>query len=333
MTLQKHLLPIEEYKEPTEFANDQLKIFWLPDEVKVEKDIQDILVNFTPAEKHGVIATLKLFSIYETHAGDEYWGGRFKKMFDGAEFHRMASVFAMFELAVHAPFYNKINQLLHIDTPDFYMSYQDNKVLKDRINHIGEIIDSTDDLESLAMFSMVEGVILYSSFAYLKHFQSQGKNKLMNLVRGINFSLRDENLHSTAGAWAFRHKLEKAKMASPETYEAYHEAIENRIREGAQKLYEHEKEIIGMIFEQGKIEGITEHQLDNFVQSRINECLKQLGFKKMFEVKYNPIAEWFYKAINDYSFNDFFSGMGNQYHRNWDESAFTWKTADEATPA
>ena len=40
--IEKHLLPIEEYKEPIQFANDQLKIFWLPDEIKVEKDIQDI---------------------------------------------------------------------------------------------------------------------------------------------------------------------------------------------------------------------------------------------------------------------------------------------------
>jgi ribonucleotide reductase beta subunit family protein with ferritin-like domain len=42
MTIERHLLPIEEYKEPVEFANEQLKIFWLPDEVKVEKDIQDV---------------------------------------------------------------------------------------------------------------------------------------------------------------------------------------------------------------------------------------------------------------------------------------------------
>ena len=86
-----------------------------------------------------------------------------------------------------------------------------------------------------------------------------------------------------------------------------------------------------MTFAEGKIDGITEHQLDNFVQSRVNECLKELGFKKMFDVSYNPIAEWFYKAINDYSFNDFFSGMGSQYHRNWDETAFVWKTAEEVT--
>lgn len=324
--LQKHLLPINETNEPVEFADKQLKIFWLPDEIKVEKDVQDVLVNFTEAEKHAVITTLKLFSIYETHAGDEYWGGRFKQMFDGAEFHRMASVFAMFELAVHAPFYNKINQLLHIDTPEFYMSYLDSQVLQERVKHIGEIIDDPDDLVSLAAFSMVEGAILYSSFAFLKHYQSQGKNKLMNVVRGINFSVRDENLHSLAGAWAFRYRLEKLKQElTPAAFELHKMAIETKIRLVARKIYEHECQIIAMLFEKGKIEGITAHQLENFVQSRINECLKQLGFAKEYDVKYNPIAEWFYKGINDYTFNDFFSGMGNQYHRNWDQSAFTWK--------
>lgn len=323
--LEKHLLPINERPEPVEFADQQLKVFWLPDEIKVEKDVQDVLVNFTEAEKHAVITTLKLFSIYETHAGSEYWGGRFKDMFDSAEFHRMASVFSMFELAVHAPFYNKINQLLHIDTPEFYMSYLDNEVLKSRVAHIGEIIDHPDDLISLAAFSMVEGVILYSSFAFLKHYQSQGKNKLMNIVRGINFSVRDENMHSQGGAWAFKYKLEQFKATvSPEVFEAHMMALDSQIRLVAKKIYEHECQIIAMLFEKGDIKGITAHQLENFVQSRVNECLKALGLVKEYDVKYNPISEWFYKGINDYTFNDFFSGMGNQYHRNWDSSAFVW---------
>lgn len=324
--LPKHLVPVNDTKEPIEFAEQQLKVFWLPDEIKVEKDVQDILVNFTESEKHAVITTLKLFSLYETHAGDEYWGSRFKKMFDGAEFHRMASVFAMFELAVHAPFYNKINQLLHIDTPEFYTSYVDSPVLAQRMHHIDEIINDDDDLISLAGFSMVEGTILYSQFAFLKHYQSQGKNKLMNVVRGINFSVRDENIHSAGGAWSFRHKLSKYKQElTAEEYATYIALIESKVRSLVHKILDHEKEIIAMLFEKGEIKGITAHQLENFVMSRLNECLKQLGFAKEFDVKYDPISSWFYKGINDYQFNDIFSGIGNQYHRNWDESAFVWK--------
>ena len=317
--IENYLLPINERKEPIEFADQQLKVFWTAEEVNVEKDIQDVLVNFTESEKHAVITTLKLFSIYETHAGREYWGSRYKGMFNGAEFHRMASVFSMFELAVHAPFYNKINQLLHLDTPDFYMSYLDSPTLKARVEHIGEIIDHEDDLISLAAFSMVEGVILYSNFAYLKHYQSQGKNKLMNVVRGINFSVRDESLHSTAGAWSFKYKMSQNNYS-----DQYKKEIEVKIRQAANRIYEHECQIIAMLFEKGDIKGITEHQLECFVQSRVNLCLAELGFEKEYDVKYNPIATWFYDGINKFQFNDFFSGQGREYNRNWDETQFLW---------
>jgi ribonucleotide reductase beta subunit family protein with ferritin-like domain len=319
MDIKKHLLPVYTVQFPIELADQQQKIFWLPDEIKVEKDIQDLLTNFSDVEKHATITTLKLFSLYETNIGDEYWLGRFRKIFDGAEFHRMASVFGSFELAVHAPFYNKINELLHVNTPDFYMSFTKTPAMVERIKHIDAMVRDKDDLASLAGFSMIEGVVLYSSFAFLKHYQSQGKNKLMNIVRGINFSVRDEALHSKAGAMCFKY-LKSLKSISEEKELELKEKILNH----AKMIYEHEKEIIAVTFEKGKVDGITPTQVINFVESRINICLKDLGYEKMFDVKYNPVADWFYKGINDYQFNDFFSGVGNQYNRSWDESAFTW---------
>jgi ribonucleotide reductase beta subunit family protein with ferritin-like domain len=71
------------------------------------------------------------------------------------------------------------------------------------------MVNHENDAVAIAAFSLIEGVILYSSFAFLKHYQSQGKNKLANVVRGINFSVRDENLHSLAGAWAFKLKVQE----------------------------------------------------------------------------------------------------------------------------
>jgi ribonucleotide reductase beta subunit family protein with ferritin-like domain len=307
------------YPEIVEMTNNQLKIFWLPDEIKVEKDIQDILVNMSETEKHGVITTLKLFSLYELKAGAEYWGSRFTKSFKRPEFLRLGATFAMFELAIHKPFYNKINEALHLDTDEFYTSYVEDETLKARMDFIDSIVSSKDDLISLGGFSMVEGAILYSSFAFLKHFQSQGKNKLLNIVRGINFSVRDENLHSMAGAWVFKKLIEESNYSKE-----YLDEVRVNLTEMAMKLYDHECRIIDMIFEKGNIDGITPIQMKHFVESRINECMKQLGYGKVFDVKYNPIAEYFYKAINDYTFNDFFTGIGNQYHRNWDSTAFSW---------
>lgn len=318
-TLKENLIPIVTDENIDKFTNDQLSIFWLADEIDVSKDINDVLTNFTESERHGVLTTLKLFSLYETHAGDEYWGTRFKKMWSQhtSEFSKMGSAFSMVELCIHAPFYNKINELLNLNTREFYLSFMEVPVFKERIKSIGKWIWDERDEISLAAFAFVEGVVLYSSFAYLKHFQSQGKNKLLNLVRGINFSLRDENIHCLASSYCYRLK---AKGLSKEKLQC----TEEEILKIAKTIWEHEEAIIDIIFEKGEIEGFTKESMQEFVKSRINLVLNYLNIDNLFEVGYNPISEWFYKAIQDYSYNDFFSGMGNQYHRNWDESQFEW---------
>lgn len=317
--MKQELLPIYEDKNIIEFADTQLSVFWTADEIKVDKDIQDVLTNFSEAEKHAVLTTLKLFSIYETHIGDEWWSGRFKEMFPRADYHRMGSVFSMFELAVHAPFYNKINELLYINTPEFYMSYQHDPVLAARVEHIGEMLNDPDDCVALGSFCMTEGVILYGNFGFLKHYQSQGKNKLSTVVRGINFSVRDEALHAKATAYAFKEKFGKLNKVEQEV-------VIEKLKVVAQKIYDHECLIIAKLFEKGKIPGITPHQLENFIQSRINVCFSDMGLKSIYHVTYDPISEWFYKGINDYQFNDFFQGTGREYNRMWDEEGFTWKS-------
>jgi len=309
-----------EYPEADAFTEQQLNVFWLPEEIKVEKDIQDILVNMTEAERHGVITVLKLFTLYELRAGSDYWLGRFMKRFKRHELQRMASTFGMFELSIHKPFYAKINEALHIDTDEFYNEYVNDETLSARMKFIADVVRSDNDLYSIGAFTFIEGAVLYSSFAFLKHFQSKGKNKLLNVVRGINFSVRDENLHALAGAWAFR-TLKEEKNLSPEE----EIGLEATIRAAAEKVYEHECRIVDMIFEKGEIEGTTPVQLKHFVESRINQCLQELGYKNMFEVKYNPIADWFYDGITGFSFNDFFSGVGNSYTRNWSETDFVYE--------
>lgn len=308
------------YPEAVQFTDDQLSIFWLPNEVNVEKDINSILTEFSESEKHGVITTLKLFTLYELKAGSDYWCGRFMRTFKRPELQAMASTFGMFELAVHKVFYNKINELLHINTDDFYEDYVNDPILKSRMDFIDSVVSNKNDLVSLAGFSIVEGAILYSSFAFLKHFQSQGKNKLTSVVRGINFSVRDESLHSIAGAWVFKTLKSQMKLKA-----VREDALLDEIIEIAETIYEHESRIIDMIFEKGNIDGIKKEDMKSFVKSRINICLNQLGYSDIFTVESNPIADYFYKGLKNYAFNDFFVGMSAEYNRNWDETAFTIK--------
>ena len=169
--------PTESYKtyypQFIEFADTQLeKCFWTSNEIAIEKDKQDMLINMTEAEHHAVVTALKLFVKYELFVGNEYWGSRIAKKFPRPEIQRMAAVFAMTELAVHAPFYNKLNEVLGLNTDEFYTSYVDDPVLKDRVDFLDSVVNSEDDLLSIGAFSIVEGAILFSSFAMFKNFQS-----------------------------------------------------------------------------------------------------------------------------------------------------------------
>lgn len=247
-----------------------------------------------------------------------------KKFPRPADIQPMAATFGGVELGVHEFFYKTLNEELGLATDEFYNGYVNDPDLKARIDYLTNTLENVDDdLRALGAFTFGEGAILYSSFAYLKHFQSNGKNKLVNMVSGINFSARDEHLHSVAAAWLFRTLL-KEKTDAGEIDESYKQELKADIISAAYEVLEHEKSIIGKIFEKGKIDGITPHQLEVFAQSRINLCLSNLGYEEIFKIEYNPIGEWFYKGITGYSSQDFFNSKGNQYVRDWNIDGFAW---------
>lgn len=313
-----------DYQQAIDFAETQQRILWTAEEIEMEKDLHDLKTNLDEAELHGVTTVLKLFTEYELHVGKDYWTNRVMKMFPRPDIERMASTFAYVEMGVHAPFYARINELLGLATDEFFESYKQTPALKERIEWIGSVVgapatNNLDILRSLGAFSFIEGAVLYSNFAFLKHFQSEGKNKLANLVAGINFSVKDENIHAEADAWLFRTLMREANLTKEEK-----EIIKNDMIKVAEKTYEHEHVITEMIFEKGNIRGITANQIDNFVQSRIDLCLENLGYDPIFKPTYNPIKQWFYKNINSTKLHDFFVGQGSDYTRAWKETGFTW---------
>lgn len=316
-----------DYPAAIEFAKKQAEIFWLPDEIEVEKDLHDLKTNFTEAEYHGIISTLKLFTIYELAVGNEYWGNYVCEVFPRPDIQRMATTFSFMEIGVHAPFYAKLNDILGLDTDEFFNSYKEDPVLRNRMAWIGKRTEKRDSvyniLKSVGIFSMIEGAILYSSFAFIKHFNSAGKNKLINVNAGINFSIQDETIHSEAGAWLFRTLLKEAQDDDQFTPEDLMKLIEE-LQDTANVILEHESIIIDKLFEKGSIRGITDIQLKNFIMSRLNMCLANLNIPNIFEVTYNPIAKWIYKDVESSTLHDFFSSQGSSYNRYWIEGNFIW---------
>ena len=312
---------IEEYPEFSKLADEQMHTFWPWDEHVVANDINDLKTNMTMPEREATAYQLCLFTHYEMRAGDDYWIGRIARRFKRPEMQRFATMFAAVEYNSHAPFYSQANEVLQKASPEFYSQWRYDPVLKDRMDFIEAITSSKDDLISIAGFTFVEGAILYSSFAFFKHFQAQdcNKNLIKNFCRGINMSVGDENTHAVTGAVLFRRLMQERNLTAKEK-----RTLADVIYETARKAYEHECQIIRKTFSFGEIEGITAQQLIDFVKHRIDLCLNNLGLKGLFEEEKTDtfIEEWFYKNINAIQFHDFFTGGGSEYDANWARDLF-----------
>lgn len=228
---------------------------------------------------------------------------------------------------VHARAYNEINKCMGLDTEEFYTSYKQDPILAERMKFIEDscaipkYYNALDVLKSLGTFLFIEGAVLYSTFAYIKHFSANGKNYLKNINAAIDYSIRDEGFfHVTSGEYLFKTLKAQAELTPEETDE-----LNNHLKKIARKTYEHEEHIMEKLFSGGKIVGITIGQMKTFVKSRINECLKLLDNDPIFEKEtYNKIAEWFYTNISGLKQSDFFNRKSAQYSRKWKKHKFTW---------
>ena len=298
------------YNTAESFTAKQRKVFWIPEKISLTSDIQEYHVAFNDGTKHAITTSLQLFTHYEVGVGD-FWVEVIYPRCKPHEVQMMAAMFGAMELAIHAIFYDRLNDELGLSTKEFYMSYQANQHMVERIDLIGKHLKVKNNQElplAVALFSFVEGVVLYSSFAFLMSFQARGMNKLSNVVTGLKYSVRDENLHAEAGSWLFNTLVDEGKAVREET--------EAELVPVLKKLVDQEDAIVDEMFSKGGIKHMTADDLKMFVRSRCNKKLEDIGMKPIYKIGHNPIADWFYDMINAKSMNDFFHNESVEYEEN-----------------
>lgn len=306
-----------DYPQAVQFAVDQQKVLWFAEELGVEKDEHDIRTKCTPAERDGITTVLKLFTKYELMlGGEEFWGGKVCKFFPRPDIQRMANAFSFVEINSHAVFYDLINKSLGIATDDFYNEWKNEQVLRERIEFVSSWADSNDKLRALAAFAFMEGVVLFSSFAFLKSFNVGGYNMIPHITSGIDASAKDEHMHSMASAWLFNVLLNEKKELGQISDEEYTKLVDDII-DIARTVYSHEIVICDMIFSKPGIRTISRDDVLHFIRNRIDVVLGRLGIKPYFGEEEGVVTEWFYTQLSAYKHSDFFSNSQVQYVRTW----------------
>jgi ribonucleoside-diphosphate reductase beta chain len=311
-----------EYPEAYEYWLKQQQAHWLHTEVPMMSDVNDWKQNLTETEKNIVGSILKGFAQTETIVND-YWSGLVTKWFRKPEVIMMATTFGAFE-TIHAEAYSLLNETLGLDNFDEFLEDEATMAkiqnLMDTRDSFGDELNWHEIAKSLAIFSaFTEGVNLFSSFAVLLSFKLS--NKLKGIGQIVEWSIRDESMHSDAGCWLFRTLVqENPKLKTKE--------LEAAINEAALLSLKLELDFISKVYELGDLESCSKYDLEHFIKNRVNTKLSDLGYKPIISNVDMTAVErmkWFDHLSAGKQHTDFFANRVTNYskgHLTWDESIF-----------
>jgi ribonucleoside-diphosphate reductase beta chain len=241
------------------------------------------------------------------------------KWFRKPEIIKMGVTFGAFE-TIHAEAYSLLNEELGLD--DFSEFLEDEATMA-KIENLMSVRDSHEGepdwnarAKSLAIFSaFTEGVNLFSSFAVLLSFKLQ--NKLKGVGQIVEWSIRDESLHSDAGCWLFRTLLdEKPELNTPE--------LRAEIEEAARLSLKLELDFIDKVYEMGDLDGCPKYDLVSFIKHRVNTKMSDLGYGSIvngIDTDAVKRMKWFDSLSGGKQHTDFFANRVTNYSKgaqNWD---------------
>lgn len=289
---------------------------WLHTEISLQQDIEEWKHQLTDAERNVIGNILKGFTQSEVFI-QEYWSQMIAKWFKKPEIQMMAASFSSME-SIHAVAYAYLNQSLGLED---FAAFLHEPAAKAKIDRLMSTKGKTkvEIARSLAIFSAFnEGVNLFSSFAILLNFSRF--NKMKGLGQIIQFSIKDESLHSQAGCQLFNTLIQ-------EYPEIWTDELKGDIYDAAKHTVELEDAFIDMAFELGPIEGITPKDVKAFIRYRTNTKLQDIGLKiKYFNIDKESLAnmEWFDVLSGGVGHGDFFAVRVSDYAKGTKDWSEIW---------
>ena len=308
-----------EYPQAYDYWLKQQQAHWLHTEVPMANDVSDWKSNMKPHEKNVVGQILKGFAQTETVVND-YWSTLVTKWFRKPEVIMMGTTLGSSE-TIHAEAYSLLNEQLGLD--DFSEFLEDEATMA-KIESLMNVRDNHDGTpnwheraKSLAIFSaFTEGVNLFSSFAVLLSFKM--RNKLKGVGQIVEWSVRDESLHSNAGCWLFRTLMEEHPKFKTKK-------LIKEIEDAGRLAMKLEFDFIDKAFELGDLENLSKNELKNFIKQRINTKMSDLGLDSIVpssEIDKGALKtmKWFDAVIAGKQHTDFFASTVTNYskgHVDW----------------
>jgi ribonucleoside-diphosphate reductase beta chain len=162
---------------------------------------------------------------------------------------------------------------------------------------------------ALILFTLfIENVSLFSQFYIILWF-GRFRNVLKDTTQQVTYTKNEELIHAKVG-------MKLVNTIRKEHPELFDEELEGRILNEAGEAFKAESKIIDWIIGGWKDKRISAEVLKEYIKSRINDSLKEIGFRQLFsideslardfewmdeEVLANNAVDFFYQRPVDYA--------------------------------
>lgn len=286
------------------FWDQNVKQFWLPEEISVSKDLKT-WADLSGSEKELYKKVLAGLTLLDTKQGNNGVPSMMS-LTDNLQRKAVLSFMGTME-EIHAKSYSSIFMTL-LTTPqieDLFNWIETEPTLQKKADLILAQYENTNDQRSLYL-SMVTSVFLesflfYSGFFYPLYLAGQGKMVASGEI--ISLILRDESLHG-----------KYIGLLAQEIYDSFNDEDKLELKDNVYTIFKNlmvnEIEYTKKIYNES---GLVEEVI-TFLQYNANRALENLGFDKYYEVEeINPIV--LNGLSTETKSHDFFSTKGNGYQK------------------
>lgn len=306
------------YHELVEITKKHEKVHWHEDEAKLGIDMQQWKSNkITTEEKELISNILRLFTTSDVVVGQGYYE-KLIPVIKNNEARNMLGSFAARE-GIHQRAYAMLSDTLGFGE-DFYWQFMEYDEMKEKYEFMNSSIGKSYEEFAvyLAKQILIEGVTLFASFAILLNFDRLGKFPGMCDI--VRWSMIDEGIH-IEGNTALLHEFleEHPKLVT--------DVFKKDVYNLARRLVELEDLFIDRAFKIGGVENLDKKDVKRYIRYVADYRLNQLGFKKNWHVKENPLdfidglmasthGNFFERSISEYqkaNLNGSFEGAYDNY--------------------
>jgi len=280
------------------------KVHWHEHEAKLQQDVEQWKQNkISESEKNIIKNILRLFTQSDLSVGQGYYD-KLIPYIKNNEARNMLGSFAARE-GTHQRAYALLSDTLGFGD-DFYFEFLEYKEMKDKHEYMIEDIGKghADFAKYLAKQTMIEGVNLFASFAILLNFDRLGK--LPGMCDIVRWSQIDESIHIEGNCALFRIFLEEHPRI-------VNDEFKKEIYECARQLVKLEDKFIDKVFEMGGVSNLDKKDVKQYIRYVTDYRLNQLGFKKNWNIKENPL-KWI-DYLQGSTFGNFFEREITEYSK------------------